>query len=48
MANKADWNTVVKDNVFKSWLNFKQVLLNIRDQCVSLLSKKLKQVQMGY
>ena len=41
MANKVDWNTVVKDNVLEGWLNFKQVMLNIRDQCVSLSSKKL-------
>ena len=34
MANKVNWNNVVKDNVLEGWLNFKQVLLNIRDQCV--------------
>ena len=41
MANKVDWNTVAKDNVLEGWLNFKKVLLNIRDQCVPLSSKKL-------
>ena len=34
MANKVDWNTAVKDNVLKGWLNFKQVLFNIQDQCI--------------
>ena len=29
MANKVDWNSDVRDNVLESWLNFKQVLLNI-------------------
>ena len=41
MANKVIWNTVMKDNFLKGWLNFKQVLLNIRDQYVPLSSKKL-------
>ena len=34
MANKVNWNIVVKDKELEGWLNFKQVLLNIQDQCV--------------
>ena len=41
MANKVDWNTVVKDNELEGWLNFKHILLNIQDQCVLLVSKNL-------
>ena len=32
---------IVKDYVLEGWLNLKQVLLNIRDQCVPLLTNKL-------
>ena len=41
MTNKVDWDAIVKDNVLEGWLNLKQVLLNIRDQCVPLLTNKL-------
>ena len=46
-SNEVDRNTVVKDNVLEGWLNFTQVLLNIRDQCVPLEFKSVNKCKVG-